>query len=150
MQFVEGRSGILYSRYRPRVSIGSYITASLSESVNQCRTVYSYHYRHYYIFFLLVNILLIRLVPGTMATLANHGVAATLKINLSGNKAFVIAYAVANLFTPSAIYIRGRLGVGVLQYKGRLTRKQFWFLLHPFPTTCISYPCPLYPTSPSS
>ena len=65
--------------------------------------VYSYHNRHYYTFFLLVNILLIRLVPGTMATLANHGVAATLRINLSGNKAFVIAYAVANLLTSSAI-----------------------------------------------
>ena len=56
--------------------------------------------------------LLIRVVHGTMATLANHGVVETLRINLSGNKAFVIAYAVANLLTPSAIKIRGRLGEG--------------------------------------
>ena len=32
-----------------------------------------------------------------MATLANQGVAETLRITLSGNSAFVIAYAVANL-----------------------------------------------------
>ena len=41
--------------------------------------------------------LLIRLVDGTMAILANQGVAETLRINLRGNNAFVIAYAVATL-----------------------------------------------------
>lgn len=44
-----------------------------------------------------VKILRTKLVDGTIATLANHGVAQTLKINLRGNIAFVIAYAVANL-----------------------------------------------------
>lgn len=53
--------------------------------------------------------LLIRLVDGTMATLANQGVAETLRINLSGNNAFVIAYAVANLWTPLAIMVLGDL-----------------------------------------
>ena len=47
------------------------------------------------LFFL--NILLKRLVMGTIAILANHGVAQTLKINLAGSNAFVTAYAVANL-----------------------------------------------------
>ena len=50
----------------------------------------------YFVLFL-VNALLIRLVDGTMATLANQGVVQTLKINLSGNNALMIAYAVANL-----------------------------------------------------
>lgn len=53
--------------------------------------------------------LLIRLVDGTMATLANQGVAETLRINLSGNNAFVIAYAVASLLTPLAIMVLGDL-----------------------------------------
>ena len=59
--------------------------------------VYLLHHCHCYTFFLLVNMLLIRLVDGTMATLANQGVAETLRINLRGNNAFVIAYAVATL-----------------------------------------------------
>ena len=37
------------------------------------------------------------LVKGTTAIVANHGVAETLTINLTGINAFVIAYAVANL-----------------------------------------------------
>lgn len=45
----------------------------------------------------LLKILFTTLVDGTMATLANQGVAETLIINRTGNKAFVIAYAVANL-----------------------------------------------------
>ena len=48
-----------------------------------------------------MNILLIKLVDGTMATLANQGVAQTLRINLNGNNAFVIAYAVASLLIGS-------------------------------------------------
>lgn len=44
-----------------------------------------------------MNKFLIRLVDGTMATLANQGVAEILRISLSGNNAFVIAYAVASL-----------------------------------------------------
>ena len=62
-----------------------------------------FHHYHYYVFLLLVNMPLIRLVDGAMATLANQGVAETLRINLRGNNAFVIAYAVASLVTPSAI-----------------------------------------------
>ena len=65
--------------------------------MNHGRFFYLLHHFHYYTFFLLVNMLLIRLVDGTMATLANQGVAETLRINLRGNNAFVIAYAVANL-----------------------------------------------------
>ena len=59
--------------------------------------------------------LLIRLVDGTMATLANHGVAETLRINLRGNNAFVIAYAVANLKAPLAVEVEGHLGKRSLQ-----------------------------------
>lgn len=51
----------------------------------------------------------IRLVHGTMATLANQGVAETLRINLRGNNAFVIAYAVASLWSPLAIVVLGDL-----------------------------------------
>ena len=65
--------------------------------MNHGRFFYLLHHFHYYTFFLLVNMLLIRLVDGTMTTLANQGVAETLRINLRGNNAFVIAYAVANL-----------------------------------------------------
>ncbi len=72
------------------MSIGSCITALLSGLVD-------IHHRRCYFFLLLVNTLLIRFVEGTIATLANHGVAETLRINLRGNNAFVIAYAVANL-----------------------------------------------------
>ena len=50
---------------------------------------------HFLPFF--TNILLNKFVEGMIATLANHGVAQTLRINLAGSKAFVIAYAVANL-----------------------------------------------------
>lgn len=50
-----------------------------------------------YCFGFLTNILLTTLVEGTIAILANQGVAHTLRINRNGNKAFVIAYAVANL-----------------------------------------------------
>ena len=59
--------------------------------------------------------LLIRLVDGTMATLANQGVAETLRINLRGNNAFVIAYAVATLETPLAVKVQGHLGERNLQ-----------------------------------
>ena len=59
--------------------------------------------------------LLIRLVDGTMATLANQGVAETLRTNLRGNNAFVIAYAVANLLAPLAIEVEGHLGERNLQ-----------------------------------
>lgn len=45
------------------------------------------------------NICLNSLVPGIMDTLANHGVAQTLRMSLSGSKTFVRAYAVANLHT---------------------------------------------------
>ena len=55
------------------------------------------HRSQCYTCFFRVNMLLIRLVDGTMATLANQGVAQTLRINLRGNNAFVIAYAVATL-----------------------------------------------------
>lgn len=65
--------------------------------------MYPLHHDTCYNFFLLVNKLFIRLVHRTMATLANHGVAETLRISLSGSSAFVIAYAVANLVTASVI-----------------------------------------------
>ena len=58
--------------------------------------------------------LLIRLVDGTMAILANQGVAETLRINLRGNNAFVIAYAVATLEPPLAV--KGHLGERNLQW----------------------------------
>ena len=59
--------------------------------------------------------LLNRLVDGTMATLANQGVAQTLRTNLRGNNAFVIAYAVANLLAPLAVEVKGHLGKRNLQ-----------------------------------
>ena len=77
--------------------IRSRVTAELSKLVNYGKTAYSLHHQHCYVFFLLVNILLMRLVDGTIAILANQGVTETLRIILSGNNAFVIAYAVANL-----------------------------------------------------
>ena len=45
----------------------------------------------------LLYIRLIRLVNGTIAILANQGVAHTLKIRRKGSNALVMAYAVANL-----------------------------------------------------
>ena len=46
-----------------------------------------------------------RLVDGTIATLANQGDAEILRMILSGNNAFVIAYAVANLPVLSALEV---------------------------------------------
>lgn len=46
-----------------------------------------------------------RLVDGTIATLANQGDAEILSMILSGNNAFVIAYAVANLPVMSALKV---------------------------------------------
>ena len=89
MQFVE--------RYCHVTNISFQVTALAVRASDYWQIIYSIHHRRCYSFFPLVNILLIKLVDGTMATLANQGVAKTLIINLSGNNTFVIAYAVANL-----------------------------------------------------
>ena len=76
-----------------------------------------------------------------MATLANHGVAQTLNVNLTGSSALVTAYAVANLRTSQR---KKSLCYEPLKI---LTRLQVLSHLHLFPTTYIFWPFLLHPTS---
>ena len=87
------------------------------------------------------NILFNTLVEGTMATLANHGVAQTLNINLIGSSALVTAYAVANLRISQH---EKALCKGPLEI---LTRLRVSSHLHLFPTTYTFCPFLLLPTS---
>ena len=76
-----------------------------------------------------------------MATLANHGVAQTLNINLIGNSALVTAYAVANLRTSQ------REKALCQERLKTLTRLRVLSHLHLFPTTYTFWPSLLLPTS---
>ena len=87
------------------------------------------------------NSLFNTLVEGTMATLANHGVAQTLNINLIGSSALVTAYAVANLRNNQR---EEALCHGPLKI---LTRSRVSSHLHLFPTTYTFWPFRLLPTS---
>ena len=59
-------------------------------------------------------------VDGTIAILANQGVAHTLNINLNGNRALVIAYAVASLRRrQQTVSIQSAAGVYILNHNSR-------------------------------
>ena len=110
VHFAEAEGEMTYSRNRPwdkRQLYHDFIDFRACESWT---IIYLLHQCHCYTFFLLVNMLLIRLVDGTMATLANQGVAQTLRINLSGNNAFVIAHAVPSLW--NFVSYRGQRSLG--------------------------------------
>lgn len=92
-----GAEEIFRSSHRPYTKPRLYHRGCSVRDCESWSTAYLLHHCHCYTFFLLVNKFLIRLVDGTMATLANQGVAEILRISLSGNNAFVIAYAVASL-----------------------------------------------------
>lgn len=76
-----------------------------------------------------------------MATLANHGVAQTLNINLIGSSALVTAYAVANLRTSQREKALCHEPLKIL------TRLRVLSHLRLFPTTYTSWPFLLLPTS---
>lgn len=87
-------------------------------------------------FLLTPNALFTEFMIGMTETLANHGVAHTLNMSRSGNSAFVMAYAVANLPQPS---YQPRTHSVYLDRKDWITHS----------TTSLTPPSPLFHHTPS-